>query len=59
MTVIIVAHRLSAIQSAHQIIVIESGHITGQGNHNELMAKNVFYSCLLKEQAGREEQNSF
>jgi ATP-binding cassette subfamily B protein len=36
-TTIITAHRLSAIQHAHQIIVLHEGTIVEKGSHGELM----------------------
>lgn len=42
-TTIITSHRLSAIQQAHQIIVIDNGTIIEKGTHDELMAKKGSY----------------
>lgn len=49
-TSFIVAHRLSTIQSADVILVMEDGHIIEQGNHEELLAKNGFYKKLYESQ---------
>lgn len=49
-TVIIVAHRLSTVKNADQIIVIEKGKITEQGNHKELSEKKGAYYELVKNQ---------
>lgn len=46
-TVIIVAHRLSTVQSADKIIVLENGKVVEEGNHEELMAKNGRYIELI------------
>jgi subfamily B ATP-binding cassette protein HlyB/CyaB len=51
-TVFIIAHRLSAVQDADQIIVIEQGRIVEGGTHNELIAKNGYYSRLCRHQSG-------
>lgn len=49
-TSFIVAHRLSTIQNADCILVMDKGHIIEQGNHEELLAKNGFYSKLYHSQ---------
>lgn len=45
-TSFVVAHRLSTIRNADQIIVMNAGRIIEQGNHDTLMAQNGFYSKL-------------
>ena len=49
-TSFIVAHRLSTIHNADQILVMRDGRIIEQGNHAELMAKNGFYTSLYNAQ---------
>ncbi|WP_334332705.1 ABC transporter ATP-binding protein [Companilactobacillus sp. HBUAS59544] len=49
-TSFVVAHRLSTIQNADKIIVMNHGSIVETGNHNELMAKNGFYADLYNSQ---------
>ena len=49
-TSFVVAHRLSTIRSAEQIIVVNHGHIIETGNHDQLMAKNGFYADLYNSQ---------
>ena len=49
-TSFIVAHRLSTIREADVILVMKDGHIIEQGNHEELLAKNVFYANLYNSQ---------
>ena len=49
-TSFIVAHRLSTIQSADKILVMNKGNIIEQGNHEELLAKKGFYYHLYNSQ---------
>ena len=49
-TVIIVAHRLSTVKNADQIIVIEKGRIVETGNHEELTSRKGAYYQLVKNQ---------
>lgn len=51
-TVIIVAHRLSAVRSADRIITIENGEVTEAGNHETLLTKLGRYADLYKRQTG-------
>lgn len=49
-TSFIVAHRLSTIKEADCILVMKAGKIIEQGNHDELLKKNGFYSELYNSQ---------
>ena len=49
-TVIIVAHRLSTVKNADQIVVLEKGKIVELGNHQELTSKKGAYYKLVKDQ---------
>ncbi len=49
-TSFIVAHRLSTIRSADVILVMKDGKIIEQGNHEELMRRNGFYTNLYNSQ---------
>jgi ATP-binding cassette subfamily B protein len=49
-TVVIVAHRLSTVQHADNIIVLDQGKIVEEGTHEELTAKRGAYYTLVKNQ---------
>lgn len=49
-TSFVIAHRLSTIKNADIILVMKDGDIVEQGNHNELLDKNGFYSNLYNSQ---------
>ena len=49
-TSFIVAHRLSTIREANQILVMRDGHIIEQGSHDGLLAQNGFYAALYHSQ---------
>ena len=49
-TSFVVAHRLSTIQDADNIIVMNHGSIVETGTHNQLLAKNGFYADLYNSQ---------
>ncbi|MBU6408575.1 MAG: ATP-binding cassette domain-containing protein, partial [Alphaproteobacteria bacterium] len=51
-TVIIIAHRLSAIRQCTRIVTIEAGEITEIGSHAELLAKGGRYASLWQTQMG-------
>jgi ATP-binding cassette subfamily B protein len=49
-TVIIVAHRLSTVKNADQIVVLEKGEIVEKGTHKELVEMRKAYFNLVKDQ---------
>jgi ATP-binding cassette, subfamily B, bacterial HlyB/CyaB len=52
-TVLIIAHRLSAVRHAHRILVMERGNIVESGHHSELVDNRAgHYSRLLELQGG-------
>jgi len=54
-TSIVVAHRLSTIQNADQILVIDDGRILERGNHQELLARRgIYYNLYLLQYAPAE-----
>lgn len=46
-TSIVIAHRLSTVRHANQIIVLQKGEIAERGTHDELLAKNGIYKKLV------------
>ena len=51
-TVVIVAHRLSTVRHADNIIVMDEGRITEEGTHEELIKKRGTYYTLVNNQLG-------
>jgi len=49
-TSIVIAHRLSTVRDADQILVLEKGSIVERGKHDELVAKGGLYSDLYNRQ---------
>ncbi|MBR2666755.1 MAG: ABC transporter ATP-binding protein [Oscillospiraceae bacterium] len=49
-TTVIVAHRLSTVRSADNIIVIEDGRVAEQGTHEALLARDGVYRALIRAQ---------
>ena len=50
-TSIVIAHRLSTVKSADQILVIDEGHLVERGKHDELLSKGGLYADLVGKQA--------
>lgn len=57
-TVIVIAHRLSAVRRAHRIIVMERGRIVESGTHQALEQQDGLYARLLRLQAGGDGENA-
>lgn len=49
-TVVVIAHRLSTVKNAHQIVVLDKGKIVEVGNHNTLVQEKGNYYHLVKNQ---------
>jgi ABC-type multidrug transport system fused ATPase/permease subunit len=50
-TVIIVAHRLSTVMQADQIVVMDNHQIDGTGTHEELLQSSKKYQELIRRQS--------
>ncbi|RWX00970.1 ABC transporter ATP-binding protein [Flavobacterium cerinum] len=50
-TSVVIAHRLSTVQKADKIVVMQKGQIVEQGTHDELLAKNGTYKKLVMMQS--------
>ena len=49
-TVIMIAQRISSVQYADEIIILDDDHIAGQGTHEELLASNSIYQEIYRSQ---------
>lgn len=55
-TTLVIAHRLSTVRKADQIIVMDRGQVVERGNHAELLDKGGAYARLYALQFGQQEQ---
>jgi ABC-type multidrug transport system fused ATPase/permease subunit len=55
-TLIVVGHRLSTVAIADRIIVLESGRVTDEGSHAELVARDSWYARAFAKQQGPAEK---
>ena len=49
-TVFIIAHRMSTIQAADNIVVLRDGSVIESGSHSELVSKKGLYAELVRRQ---------
>ncbi|MEN8133807.1 MAG: lipid ABC transporter permease/ATP-binding protein, partial [Pseudomonadota bacterium] len=47
-TTLVIAHRLSTVETADRILVMNDGQITESGNHAELIAQEGIYAMLYR-----------
>lgn len=47
-TTLVIAHRLSTVRKAHQIVVMDQGRAVDQGTHDELLARGGLYADLYR-----------
>jgi len=57
-TRLVIAHRLSTVENADLIVVLENGSIVEQGSHHELIARGGHYSDLVFTQFARDHENA-
>lgn len=53
-TTVVIAEKISSILRADRILVLDDGHIVGNGNHKELVASNEVYQEIYRTQKARE-----
>jgi subfamily B ATP-binding cassette protein MsbA len=58
-TTLVIAHRLSTVEKADHIVVLDKGHIIEQGKHSELLAQEGAYASLYRMQFSDIDNMSF
>ena len=57
-TSLVIAHRLSTVRDADQILVVDDGRIVQRGTHDELLARGGTYAELYRTQFERQRTNA-
>lgn len=57
-TIIVIAHSLSMVINADQIVVLSDGHVVGVGKHDDMIENNLQYQRLYQSQWNRIQENS-
>jgi ABC-type multidrug transport system fused ATPase/permease subunit len=57
-TTIVIAHRLSTVRDADQILVVDAGRIVERGTHAELLASDGLYADLYRTQFAQQDTTS-
>lgn len=47
---LVIAHRLSTVERAHRIVVLDKGRVVQQGTHQQLLAQGGLYAKLVQRQ---------
>jgi ABC-type multidrug transport system fused ATPase/permease subunit len=55
-TVLVIAHRLSTVKEANNVIVMEQGQVAEQGTHDELLRKSGRYAKLVRRQLAQSQE---
>ena len=56
-TTLVIAHRLSTVVDAHEIVVLDAGHIVERGTHAELLSANGRYAQMWALQQSQEDKD--